>query len=159
MKCCMEVVKKEMKRDTLTKCHEIFGTSGPNMNPGKLQKDNCTYLFVELGKSGLKQLSDVGALMVGVLNMAQTLAHLGLLRQELLFDGARKSMKRHNLVLGISNCLKFHVRNLLVVNNSRVMGGHKAWEFREVRCHCIVSVDRTILCFVIRQVLISQSWY
>jgi hypothetical protein len=51
------------------------------------------------------------------------------------------------------------VRNLLVANKSRVMGGHKAWEFREVRCHCIGSVDVTIICFVIRQVLISQSWY
>mgnify|MGYP006889515581 CR=1 FL=1 len=97
--------------------------------------------------------------MVRVLHVAQTLAHLGLLGQELLFDGARKSVKGHDLILRISHLLEFHMRDLLVVNKSRVVGGHIAWEFREVRCHCIVSVDRTILCFVIRQVLISQSWY
>ena len=125
----------------------------------KLPRHNCTYLFVELGISRLEELSNVGSLMVGVLHVAKTLAHLGLFRQELLFDGARKSISGHDLILRISDLLKFHVRNLLVVNKSRVMGGHKAWEFREVRCHCIVSVDRTILCFVIRQVLISQSWY
>ena len=136
-----------------------FRKGAAKHEPDEMPKDNCTYLFVELGISRLEQLSDVGALMVGVLDVAETLAHLGLLRQELLFDGARKSISGHDLILGISNLLKFHVRNLLVVNKSRVMGGHKAWEFREVRCHCIVSVDRTILCFVIRQVLISQSWY
>ena len=118
-----------------------------------------TYLFVELGKGGLEQLGDVRSLVVGVLRVAQTLAHLGLLGQELLFDGARKSMKRDDLILRISDLLQFHMRDLLVVNKSRVVSGHVAWEFREVRCHCIVSVDRTILCFVIRQVLISQSWY
>ena len=121
-----------------------------------MPKNNCTYLFVELGKSGLEQLSNVGALVVGVLHLAQTLAEFGLVGQELLFDSARKSMKRDNLVLRISNMFKFHVRDLLVVNKSRVVGGHKAWEFREVRCHCIMSVDCS---FVIRQVLISQSWY
>lgn len=122
----------------------------------KVQKNNCTYLFVELGKSGLEQLSNVGALVVGVLHLTETLAEFGLVGQELLFDGARKSVKRDNLVLRISNMFKFHMRDLLVVNKSRVVGGHKAWEFREVRCHCIMSVDCS---FVIRQVLIFQSWY
>lgn len=38
------------------------------------------YLLVELGKGGLKELVDVGSLVVRVLHMAQTLAHVALLR-------------------------------------------------------------------------------
>ena len=133
--------QKEMERDTLTKMSSIFGKRRTKDGSSKMPKNNCTYLFVELGKSGLEQLSNVGALMVGVLHLAQTLTKFSLVGQELLFDGAGKSMKRHNLILRVSNMFKFHVRNLLVVNKSRVMGGHKAWEFREVRCHCIVSID------------------
>lgn len=41
-------------------------------------------------------------------------------------------MKRHNLVLSISDCFKFDMRDLLVGNESRVVGRNIAWEFREV---------------------------
>jgi hypothetical protein len=90
------------------------------------------YLLVKLGIGGLVQLVDVGSLVVRVLHLAETLAHVSLLGQELLCDGARKSMKVHNLVLSISNCFKFDVRDLFVVYEGRVVGRHVAWEFWEV---------------------------
>ena len=74
-------------------------------------------------------------LMVGILHMTQGLAHVGLLGQEDLFDLAGEGVQWHSNILGVPDFLKLNVGNFLVVDQSWVMGGHEAWQFREIGSH------------------------
>ena len=83
-----------------------------------------TYLLVELDVSGLEELLDlttaevVWELVVRQGHALSILDRLGV-QNGGLWDG----VEGHRLVLSISNLLKMHVRNLLVLDEGRVVRG------------------------------------
>ena len=97
--------------------------------------ERVTYLLVKLDEGGLEELVEVGALVVGVLHVAEALAEVGLFGQEDLLDLARQRVQRHLDILCISDFLELNVGDFLVVHQGRVVSGHEAWQFREIGSH------------------------
>lgn len=72
-------------------------------------------------------LLDVFSEMVNVNRLGEGLAWVSLLRFKVYSWRFRKSIQRYFLVLCVSNLLQFHMRNLLVVDVSRVMSDNVTW--------------------------------
>ena len=104
---------------TLKKCH------GPVI----------TYLLVQLDKGRLVQLVQIGALVVGVLHVAEALAQVSLLWQEDLLDLSGQGVQGNLNVLGVADLLELHMGNLLVVHDSWVVRRHVSWQFGEISGH------------------------
>ena len=68
-----------------------------------IKKLSVTYLFVQLDEDGLEELIQVCSLMVGVLHVTQTLAHVGLIRQEDLLHLLGERVQGHIYVFSVSN--------------------------------------------------------
>jgi hypothetical protein len=82
------------------------------------------HLLVELGEGGLKELVDLSADVVRVLDVRKALAFFDLRGQEVLLDCTRESVQRNWHVLGVAERFEFGVRNLLKGGDSGIVGWH-----------------------------------
>lgn len=97
------------------------------------------YLFVQLDESGFELLIQVATEVVGVLSVRQRHAGLVLFGSEVSLGWGLGHCVQGDLhVVSISVLVELHVRDLLVVNQSGVVGGHITRKLREVRRHCLV---------------------
>lgn len=86
--------------------------------------EGLTYLLVKLDVGGLEELLDLTAAIV-VWELVVRQGHaLSILHWLGVQNGRRRDgMEGHRLVLSISNLFKMHVRNLLVLDEGRVVRG------------------------------------
>ncbi len=99
----------------------------------RAEKEDTTYLFVELDEGWLEELLDLSATkVVGELVVRQghalVVLHGSRVQDWRLGDG----VEGHRLVLSIPDLFEMHVGNLLVRNNCRVVRGSVTGEFGEV---------------------------
>jgi hypothetical protein len=75
------------------------------IDDAKSKRARTTYLFVELNEGGLEQFVQLGALVIGILYVTETLAHVVLLGQENLLDLTGQSVEWHLHVLRVPDFL------------------------------------------------------
>ena len=68
-----------------------------------------TYLFVKLHEGWLKEGAVIFNMVVGVLLMTQTFAHVILWLEEVSLNLSREGMEWNNYVSGVSNLFQFDV--------------------------------------------------
>jgi hypothetical protein len=95
----------------------------------------ATYLLVKLYEGWFEKFIDVRTIVVWILCVRQTLAHICLFMQEILFNLSWKCMQWNDQVLSVSDLLKLDVGYLLVVDVLRVMSWDITWKFWYVRSH------------------------
>ena len=92
-----------------------------------------TYLFVELDEGGLELLLDISTLqVVGELVVGQGHGGSVLSGSIVALSGVGHHVKWDGLVLGVSDLVKVHVRNLLVLDLEWQVRGSIARELWEV---------------------------
>jgi len=89
-------------------------------------------LFIKLNEGWLEEGAIVLGVVIWILGMTQTFAHVILWLQEVSLNLSREGMEWDDYVSGISNLLQFDVWNFLVVDHWWVMGWDESWKFRNV---------------------------
>ena len=85
----------------------------------------------------------VAAEVVDVLRLGERLGGVGLLRTEVGRWRVGHRVQRNLHVVSVAVFLKFHVRDLLVVDDGGVVSGHVARQFWEVRSH-VLDVEESV---------------
>ncbi len=99
-----------------------------------------TYLLIKLNKRWLEMLRDVlASYVIFEHRLTVTFAFFSLLGNSRGAWRPREGVKRHLLILCITNLIEFVVRYSFVCNHSRIVCRNEAWEFREVRRHLLIS--------------------
>lgn len=98
---------------------------------------NDSYLFVKLDVSRLELLSNLSATskVVRVLSVRERFARFSLVGSEVLCRRLGDSVQRYGNILVISNFLQMDVRNLIVLDFSRVVVDDVSRKLGEVGCH------------------------
>ena len=84
----------------------------------------CTYLFVKFDESWFKQLLNLFSVVLWVLHVTKTFAHVRFSWQEVFLNGPRQSMQWNYNVFRVSYFFKFDVRNLFMINVCWIVCGY-----------------------------------
>lgn len=83
-----------------------------------------TYLFIKFDESWFKQLLNLISVVLWVLHVTKTFAHVGLRWQKVFLNGSWKSMEWNSHIFSVSYFFKFYMGHLFVAHISWIVCGH-----------------------------------